>query len=253
MRALLYQLAVEAERTGWRPAVLALLSGRPDLLRYVGDERAGDWRFLLPELPRRDALCVGGALSAVPLVLARTCERVTVQCGATAGRFLLARAREEGLSNVCVVADSRSARRGPYDLVALLRSPLRAGRWRKIPLPELARHVSMHGSLYVEVDSPALLAPPAALRRNLARSGLPDVSFYWPKPTFGRCEMLMPVGNGRDDLPIQRYYLDYQFFAMSAPRRALRAALKLLLAAGLFHLTVPEYAALARRAGRGSA
>jgi hypothetical protein len=249
-RYLLDRLATSAEHDGWRAAVIALLSGYPDLLRYVGDERAGDWRFLLPELPAGDVLCVGGSLSPVPLSLARTCRSVTVQCGAVHGRFLLARAREEGFSNVSVVSSTGVARE--YGTIAVLRSPMRAGAWRGwagFPqrsgrdLQGLLKMIRPGGWLYAEVDSPAVSAPPGVMRRRLRRSGYSAVEFYWPKPTFRHCEMLMPMG----DRDVQSYYLDYQFFATSPARRILRFVLRMAVKLGLFDLTVPAYSVLARR------
>lgn len=233
----------EAERGGWRTAVLALLSDYPALLRYVGDERSGDWRFLLPELPGGDVLCVGGALSPVPLSLARTATSVSVQCGSLQGRFLQARARQEGFPGIRAIRAEETVRQ--YGVVAVLRSPLKSGAWRNRNLTELVEKVEPGGWLYLEVDSLSISAPPLLLKWMLRRAGLSEVAFYWPKPTFQHCEMLMPMG----DRDVQNYYLDYQFFAMSAARRALRSVLKLSTRLGVFDLTVPAYSVLARRAG----
>ncbi|MGA7730442.1 MAG: hypothetical protein WCD37_04115 [Chloroflexia bacterium] len=244
--ALLPRLAVAAEQDGWRAAALALLSDWPDLLQYVSDERSGDWRFLLPRLPKGRALCAGGALSPVPFALARTCEAVEVVCSDAEGRFLMARARQEGYLNVTPVSPD-AVRGGSYHVVAALRSPFKIGNWQSSGLTRLAEAVRAAGFLYLEVDRPALFTLPRSIRARLRPLGFSPVKCWWPKPTFRHCEMLLPLGDRR----LQRYYLDYQFFAMSPQRRVLRAALKLAVALDLFHLTLPEYIVLAQRSERG--
>ncbi|MEO5953191.1 MAG: hypothetical protein ABIQ44_12060, partial [Chloroflexia bacterium] len=200
-RNLLARLADGAERDGWRSATLSLLTPYSDLLRYVGDERSADWRFLLPELPEGNLLCVGGALSSIPLSLARTCRSVTVECSRMQARFLLARARQDGFFNVSVVPHVESGAK--YDLVAVLRSPLRKGAWHRRKLSVWTEKTRPGGWFYLEVDKPALFAPPTLLRVALRRAGFSEQALYWPKPTFQHCEMLIPL----EDRDLQRYYL----------------------------------------------
>jgi hypothetical protein len=240
------RLAEEAERTGWRQAAQAVLADEPGLLKYVNDERSGDWRFILPRPPEGEALCVGGALSPLPLALARTCVSVAVRCEPAEGRFLLARARQEGLSNISVLHMDLDPN-WRYDLVAVLRAPLiDDGREFVVRRPSsMANAVKSGGVLYLEVDAPALLWPPAMLNGRLRGLGFSAMRFYWPRPTFERCEALFPLGDRR----LQRYYLDYQFFAMSPGRRVLRLLLRAASAAGLFEFTLPGYMVVARRTG----
>src|SRR5207249_2101690 len=126
-----------------------------------------------------------------------------------------------------------------------LRFTFHVSRFTFRPTSLVAAHaVRPGGVLYMRVDTLALLRPPAILRARLRRLGFSSVRFYWPKPTFDRCEMLFPLGDRR----MQRYYLDNQFFAMSMGRRVLRALLRVASAAGLFELTLPGYMVVARRA-----
>src|SRR5205807_845467 len=96
---------------------------------------------------------------------------------------------------------------GDYDLVAALRSPFARGAWRR-ELTRFGHAVAYGGILYLEVDEPALLRPPALLKGQLKRLGFSAARFYWPKPGFRMAEMLLPLGIRS----LQRYYLDFQFF-----------------------------------------
>lgn len=251
------RLTSEAGRLGWREAVLHTLRGDDPLLQYMADERAADWRFLLPKPPNGRILCVGGALSAVPLVLAGRCQQVVVECSPAEAEFLLLRAHEEGLSNVEATLSlpgsfKRSLLHGAeeFDLVAFLRPrpSLRVPPARRGDLlsAEIALQVKPGGHLYVEIDRPAVVVPPALVQRRLRQLGFNEIEHFWPKPTFADCEMLLPLGDRR----LQHYYLSHVFFAMSWPRRVLRPILNVLVWAGLFELTLPGYMVLARRESR---
>jgi hypothetical protein len=241
------RLAQRATEIGWRKAVLDTLGGSPGLFQYVGDERAADWRFLLPRLPRGDVLCVGGALSPVPITLAHTCRRLALIGHAENVAFLKVRAEEEGCGNIEAIADSEISNHnlGQFDLVAALRSAPDgiSLSWNDLELSQLASWVREGGYLYLEVDRMALRMPPAVMRRRLRRLGFSRVRCYWPKPTFSSCEMLLPLG----DLRLQRYYLNHVFFAMSRRRRLLRRLLAVAVELGLFELTLPGYMVMARR------
>jgi hypothetical protein len=241
---MIMRLATEAERGNWRHAARAVLKNEPGLFSYVSDERSGDWRFILPHMPSGRALCVGGALSPVPIALAQTCTFVEVLCGPVEGSFLMARARQEGVGNL-TIRHSGPPGREPYDLVAVLRSEGRLSPHRH-DLPELALSVRAGGSLYLEVARPALLSPPALLRRRLRHLGFGELRFYWPKPTFRRCEMLFPLGDRR----MQRYYLDNLYFAISPGKRTLLSLLKVAATVGLFEMSLPGYMAVATKRGR---
>jgi hypothetical protein len=220
--------------------VLRSLKDRHDLLQYIGDERAGDWRFLLPSPATGQALCVGGALSPVPLTLAQSCERVLVLDSAEDLRFLHLRASQEGVHNIELAGDAlESPACDKFDLVAVLRAAPGMGKVRSQtpPWPELAARVAEGGHLYIEIDQPSLVLPPALARKRLRRLGFRRVACYWPKPTFAHCEMLLPLGDQR----LQRYYLSEVFFAMTTRRRLLRPLLAVLIEAGLFELSLPGY------------
>ncbi|MEO6456997.1 MAG: hypothetical protein ABIO92_01790 [Chloroflexia bacterium] len=244
------RIVAHTEAYGWREAVRNLLAAQhPDLFRYAADERASDWRFLLPTLPRGTALCAGGALSPVPLSLAATCERVVVSTHKLDAFFLRMRAQEEGLGNIEAVSYLLDEFVEQFDLVAGLRraSGLQGDAWKLSLLEELTGRVKAEGHLYLEIDHPAILFPPMLLRRRLKALGFGGVDFYWPKPTFKTCEMLIPLGNRR----LQRYYLHNLFFAMSTKRRILRELLQLAVRINLFELTLPGYIVVAKRRGGG--
>lgn len=96
--------------------------------------------------------------------------------------------------------------------------------------------------IYLEIDRPAVTCPTYLLKRRLARAGISDVVFYWPKSGFAGVEMLMPLGDRR----LQRFYLRSLFFGTSLSKKALRLALRLLSEVGLFELALPQYVAIAR-------
>jgi hypothetical protein len=240
-----------AGRTDWREAVLHHLQDAPDLLRYVGDERGGDWRFLLPAPVRGKVLCLGGALSPVPLTLARSCEQVEVRGEEAESSFLLLRAEQEDIRNI--KASDEAAPGGAdrsYDLVAALRSSPSGltPRWAGLDLKQIAAAVRPSGWLYLEVDRPALLSPPRLMRARLKRLGFSQVVVYWPKPTLSSCEILLPI----EDRRIQRYYVGYIFFAMSPVRRLLRRALAAAVALRLFEFTLPQYVLIAHLGEAGT-
>lgn len=240
-----HRLAEQAANIGWRKAVLDTLGSHPELFQYVGDERAADWRFLLPQLPRGQALCIGGALSPIPVTLARTCQRVVIRATHPEDiAFLKTRAQEEGCGNIeAVLLSNRDTQ--SFDLVAALRSaPDGIGsKWTDLGLPAIISHVRQGGHLYLEIDHPAFRLPPAVMRRRLRRAGFTHVRCYWPKPTFSSCEMLLPLGDRR----LQKYYLNHVFFAMSFQRRLLRRLLAVAVRLGLFELTLPGYMVVAQR------
>jgi len=247
-------LARDAARVGWRVAVSRHVdtASERELFCYMTDERSADWRFLLPEPPRGTALLLGGALSPVPLILAQTCRRVVVVGHADELAFLELRARQEGIENVEIVPVDRSAWEGPdvperFDLVALLRpSPgMTADGWIARRLVDAAARVTCAGTLYAEIARPALCWPPALTDRLLQGHGFARVAPYWPKPTFGRCEALLPL----DDRRLHAYYARHIFFAMSARRHLLRHALVGAARLRLFPLMVPVYGVVATRHG----
>lgn len=208
--------------------------------QYMYDERAADWRFLLPELPSGRALCLGGALSPVPLVLATTCREVVVQCAKDEATFLMARASDFGLSNLETVDLDGAI--GRFNLVAGLRAA--PGQpFSVASLKAAAEQVVEGGYLYLEIDQRAIWHPPALWRRSLRQLGFETVKCYWPKPDFRTCEMWLPL----DDRRMQRYYLEQVFFASSGRRRWLKQALRATVSLGLFELTLPCYSLLARR------
>ncbi len=244
-------LAATAVEAGWRTAATALLSTNPRLFQYIGDERAADWRFLLPTLPRGRVLCLGGALSPIPLALATTCEHVVVVDSETSISFLEARAHAEPplvtIEGLTLGQGSHPALPSPgsYALVAALRQApdLSQPRWQGLPLHAIAAQVAVGGHLYLEMDRPAIRLPPGLMRRQLLRLGFSPAQCFWPKPTFEQCEALIPLGDRR----LQRYYLGHIFFAMSWRRRVLRSALGVLRRLSLFELVLPGYSVVARR------
>ncbi len=239
------RIVAEAQAGGWRSTVTNLLAlHHPNLFRYVADERAGDWRFLLPGPPRGSVLCAGGALSPVPFSLARTSDRVVVSTHELDSTFLRVRAHEEGLLNIHPISYPLSEFVEQFDLVAGLRpAPGLPGEWRRSRLRDVTDRVKAGGHLYLEIDRLAILSPPALLRRQLKSLGFTRVAFYWPKPTFSACELLIPL----EDRRLQRYYLGNMFFAMSFQRRVLRRLLQVAVLLGLFELTLPGYMVVARR------
>jgi hypothetical protein len=218
---------------------------RRDLAAQTSDPRAADWRFLLPEPPAGDVLLTGGAVSCAPFLLADTARHVSVLASPAEAALLMRRVGEEGRANVAPAGPSPSA--GTlYDLVALMRPTPGRSRLPGKPLrllPRMAGHVRPGGHLYLEVDVPAALAPPALVRAFLRGRGFDRVSFYWPKPGFRECEMYMQLGDRR----LQRYYLEQMFFCTSVPRRIVRAGLRAASALGVFELTLPAYLVIARR------
>ncbi len=240
-------LAAAAAASGWRAALLTIREHAPALFQYIGDERAGDWRFLLPALPRGTALCVGGALSPVPLALAETCARVRVIAPAVDLPFLAARAAQEHCPAVEGLAagtpEAARALAAGADLVAVLRAAPEAPRGTG-PVSAYAGAVAPGGQLYVEWDRPAALLPPSRARARLRRAGFRAVYCYWPKPGFAACELILPLGDRR----LQRWYLGQIFFATTPARRALRRVLAALIPLGLFEATLPGYMIVAGRA-----
>lgn len=213
---------------------------------------AADWRFLLPALPHGQVLCIGGAEAGVPLALAATSAAVVALAPPRVLAPQQEAARAAGYAPIHGLAGGSRRRLlaippGAFDLVAVLRpapgmgAPPLAGSG----LASLAQAVAPGGTLYLEIARPALLVPPARLRRRLAGLGFGRVRTYWPKPTFARCELFLPLGDRR----FQCYYLAEVFFAMSPARRLLRRGLAALVAVGLFEWTLPGYAVVATRAG----
>ncbi len=252
--ALRRRLADDAARVGGRAAVSRHVdtANERELFFYMTDERSADWRFLLPEPPRGTALLLGGALSPVPLILAGAYRRVVVAGDADELAFLASRARQEGIENVEVVPADRSTPGMPdaperFDLVAVLRpSPgTAADGWIARRLVDAAARVTCAGTLYAEIARPALCWPPALTARLLRGHGFARAAPYWPKPTFNRCEALLPL----DDHRLHAYYARHIFFAMSARRRLLRYALVGAARLRLFPLIVPAYCVVATRHG----
>lgn len=232
----------------WQTATAEISEAVPAISAHITRERIGDWRFLLPEAPRGRVLCLGGALSVVPLALARTAALVVVADRIGDVAFLEARARQKNVCNIetLVLAPGMPINaQGTFDLVAALRPApdLPQPFWRNLPLSALTDYVSARGHLYLEHDFPALLRSPKRWRQHLAQLGFGRVECYWPKPTLRDSELLLPLG----DRQLQHYYLDEIFFAMSGRRRALRLVLRMLVVANLFELTLPGYVLLARR------
>jgi hypothetical protein len=249
-RTLLGAWARRAEEDGWAAAAHRFTRSRPALAAYVFDQRPADWRFLLPEPPRGDVLLAGGAVSCVPLLLAESARRVSVLSSSPEAALLSRRAEEEGCANVAAVGGVPNEER--YDLVALMRSapvrPVLPGKPLRM-LPGMAGRVRQDGHLYVEVDLPSVVVPPAVVRAFLRGRGFDRIAFYWPRPGFLGGEMYMQMGDRR----LQRYYLGEMFFGTSAPRRAIRAALRVASALGLFEMVLPGYVVIARRStGRRS-
>jgi hypothetical protein len=243
-RTLLGRWARRADDEGWVAAAHRLTRDRPIFAAYVFDHRLADWRFLLPEPPRGDVLLAGGAVSCVPLLVAESARQVLVLAFPAEAALLVRRAAEEGCANVSAVG---SVPKGlQYDLVALMRSaPARFALPGKAlqMLPGMAGHVRPGGHLYIEVDFPSVVMPPAVVRAFLRGRGFDRVTFYWPRPGFLGGEMYMQLGGRR----LQRYYLGEMFFATSVPRRAIRAALRVASALGLFEMILPGYVVIARR------
>lgn len=245
-------LTKRALQANWRTAVVELLDTFPVLLRYISDERTVDWRFLLPHGPGQAVLCIGGALSPAPLVLAQMCERVVVLDRDLALGFLTVRARQEGCDNIELVALVPGQKPAfplheHFTLVAALRqAPGWLGvRWRQWAWADLVALVAPEGQLYLELETPAICLPPVLARWRLRRLGLATALCYWPKPTFNQGELIVPLHDRR----LQRYYLDHIFFASSVRRRLLRALLRVAVTCRLFTLTLPGYSVVAGRAG----
>ncbi|HET9495166.1 MAG TPA: hypothetical protein VFR15_13130 [Chloroflexia bacterium] len=243
-RTLLDAWARRADEDGWAAAAHRFTRSRPILAAYVFDHRLADWRFLLPEPPRGDVLLAGGAVSCAPLLLAESARQVSVPASPAEAALLACRAEEEGCANVAAVGGVPDGER--YDLVALMRSapvrPVLPGRPLRMLLG-MAGHVRPGGHLYVEVDLPSAVVPPAVVRAFLRGRGFDRVTFYWPRPGFLGGEMYMQMGDRR----LQRYYLGQMFFGTSVPRRAIRAALRAASALGLFEMILPGYVVIARR------
>jgi hypothetical protein len=229
---------------GWARTAARFTRNRPALAQYVFDPRNADWRFLLPLPPQGAVLLAGGALSCAPLVLAETARQVSVLTSPPEQAILMSRAAEEGCANV-MPARHDAASCALYDLVGVMRpapgrtlpgEPLRL-------LPPIARCVKPGGHLYLEVNLPSALVPPAMVRAFLRVRGYDRVTFYWPRPGFSGCEMYMQMGDRR----LQRYYLEQMFFGTSALRRIVRAALRTASALGVFELSLPGYIVIARR------
>ena len=243
-----------AERDGWQAAAGRILAEDPRLFRYMTDERAADWRFLLPELPRGHVLCVGGALSTVPLRLAATGRRVSVLAAPSECGLLLARAREAGCTNIATLThppeapDEGSGQL--FDLAALLRPAPGAptASQHRLSLARAAAHLRQGGYLYLEVSRPAIAAPPRLTELRLRALGFRHITSYWPKPGFDNCEMLVRLGDAR----LQDHYLNNMYFATSPAKRILRMALNTLVSAGLFELSLPGYCTLARYSAGGT-
>jgi aminoglycoside phosphotransferase (APT) family kinase protein len=105
-------------------------------------------------------------------------------------------------------------------------------------------HILEEGDqVYLEIDRPAIACLPSFRKKRLLRLGFDDTAFYWPRPSFGNAEMLMPLGDKR----VQRFYLNRLFLCNSFLKRALRLTLKLLSASGLFVIALPRYAVIACR------
>jgi hypothetical protein len=243
-RTLLDAWARRAEEDGWTATAPGFTPGRPALAAYVFDHRLADWRFLLPEPPRGDVLLAGGAVSCAPLLLAESALRVSVLSSSPEAALLVRRAAEEGCANVSAVESVPDGER--YDLVALVRpAPMRPALPGK-PLRMLsgmARHVRPGGYVYLELDLPSALVPPAVVHAFLRGRGFDRIAFYWPRPGFLGGEMYMQMGDRR----LQRYYLGQMFFGTSVPRRVIRAALRVASTLGLFEMILPGYVVIARR------
>jgi hypothetical protein len=243
-RPLLYEWARHADEVGWPAAAHRFTRHRSNLTTYVFDHRLADWRFLLPEPPRGDVLLTGGAVSCAPLLLAESARRVSVLSSPAEAALLMSRAAEEGCANVSAAGSVPKG--GRYGLVALMRPapvrPVLPGKPLRM-LPDMARHVRPGGHLYVEVDLPPALVPPAAVRAFLRGRGFDRIAFYWPRPGFLGGEMYMQMGDRR----LQRYYLGQMFFGTSVPRRAIRAGLRIASALGLLEMVLPGYAVIARQ------
>jgi hypothetical protein len=232
------------------PALPAGALRDPALLRYATDPRTADWRFLLPALPRGAVLCIGGALSLVPLALESTAREVVVLAPAADLAVLEGRAQAGGATHIQGIAtrSGDTALRlpaGRFELVAALRPVpgVRAPDWQDRDLATLASRVAPGGRLYLEIARPTLRHPPRELGRRLRRLGFGATRAYWPKPDFAHCELLLPLG----DRQLQAYYLAEMFFAMSIGRRIVRAGLWGAVRLGVFERLLPGYLMIAGR------
>ncbi len=247
-RELRLQLSSQAEYIGWHEAVYRAVENSNPLFKYITDERAADWRFLLPYLSFDRVLCLGGALSSIPLVLAVACKQVVVICEPEEAGFLKARVQQESLSNM-VVAGSQEyftqLNTEQFDLVAVLRpapDKFRGAFFKGHLWSKLWLQVKPGGYFYLEVAKPALLRPPALLKLLIKLKGGGCIHSYWPKPDFYNCVMLIPLDNRN----LQLYYLNYLFFNTSPRRRWLRRVLTLTVRLNLFELTLPCYSLVAQ-------
>lgn len=102
----MHSLLADAERDGWRAAVMRHVRD-PELVHYITDPTRGDWQWLLPLDRRRTiAVDVGAGLGANSFAIAPNVRRVyAVEKIAERIAFVARRAMQEGAAVVPVRAD----------------------------------------------------------------------------------------------------------------------------------------------------
>ncbi|PKM92574.1 MAG: hypothetical protein CVU80_02640 [Elusimicrobia bacterium HGW-Elusimicrobia-4] len=99
------QLARTAEVVGWEEALFNYTRDRVVQGRMpLEDQRAVDWKYLLPSEGDSVVLCIGCGLGTVPTVLSETCARVyAVDTDWFKIAFLNIRKRQQGIDNLYLI------------------------------------------------------------------------------------------------------------------------------------------------------